>query len=348
MANQVDAIRWAAGEALIAITPRSSALSRAGTADEVADVPWSVADRNGFKLTLNSVMGHVESGSDNAVFTASTVVRRLATGCNTTVRAVVEAALRTAGAEAPGTEQRVHASQQLLQSLLDCDYEPADLLPTAESVHTYERRRLSPARRFAEPMQRTGAWRCLNTLRGLPRKIAERAQRTMRREMERRGGAVCGGVEGTDDAARMRTHGLIIHRGLLNSGALAEVREAFRRVGSEGDVHGGRTTFEGSFTNSAMLYERMPKAAKALDNALSDWCKRGVLPPSHCPQLTAASFVTINKTLAEQTCKDDYECGCDWHMDGDFTPDGSRATKLWLMVDKVTAPPYFPWPRSVW
>ena len=122
------------------------------------------------------VTRHIERGTDYTVFTAASVMRRLATGCNATMHALVEAAIRTAASAPAKSNPRVRAAWQLRQALLSCNYEPADAFPTAEPAHMYEWRRLSPALRSHSPMQRTGAWRSLNTLRRLPRKVCHLAR----------------------------------------------------------------------------------------------------------------------------------------------------------------------------
>ena len=349
LGDEVDVIRWAGGEALLAITPRNSPWWRAGDDDMEclgcpigSPTPWSVSDRAGFRMTLRLVTGPIESGNDNAVFASSAVIRRLAAGCNATVRAVVEAALRTAATVPPTTPPRVRAAWQLRQSVPGCEYEPADALQTADPVETYEPRRLTPSRQTANPMQRTGAWRCLKTLRGLPRMVVERAQRTMRREIDRGEGAFCNleDAGSAGEAALARKHGLLIRRQVLNHTALAEVRKSFRALLADGpswDKHNqaGRT-FMGALSDPNAMARQIPETVHVLNNALRDWCERGVLPPSRCPQLSATEFVHLNRTLSELMCSATEEkCGCDWHMDGDFSPDGVRATKLWLMVGKT-------------
>ena len=41
---------------------------------------------------------------------------------------------------------------------------------------------------------------------------------------------------------------------------------------------------------------------------------------SKYPVVTRVRYVHINRTHSELTCPGN-ECGCDWHMDGDFTPE---------------------------
>ena len=349
--DRSDAIRFGAGELLVATLPRISIGARCSLKEHAAEAhtpPDAACESymlkhdeeavrrrspmgfhsDGFnaasdsiqswQLGVSAILRQFASRDTYTRFAAGVALRRVAAGCATghvvggSILARVEAAL--VGQHTMDSSQLSHAAKSVAAALSQCE-----LIG-----------RTKP--------QRTRWW--LQEPYACVRGLSSLSEPEIHAVERRFGGVNCS----LEDEARASESGALLLRQAVAPEVVAleerryRASRAFSRTmgGSSGRIYCGMLTSPSQFedrlratlqeivdrqTANGFLFSRNPKAHE-----------RAV-------KLQSSEFVGLERALQEQKCRPDesgkLRCSVDWHMDGDFDyGKGQRADKLWMLVHR--------------